>query len=50
MLGVAIAYLVLRTKLVGREWLDWMATAALAIPGVVLGIGYLQDLLRRDPA
>jgi iron(III) transport system permease protein len=41
-LGVAIAYLVLRTKLVGREWLDWMASAALAIPGVVLGIGYLR--------
>lgn len=41
-LGVAIAYLVLRTKLVGREWLDWTASAALAIPGVVLGIGYLR--------
>ncbi|CAN7667843.1 iron ABC transporter permease [Bosea sp. LjRoot90] len=41
-LGVAIAYLVLRTKLIGREWLDWMASAALAIPGVVLGIGYLR--------
>ena len=41
-LGVAIAYLVLRTRLIGREWLDWMATAALAIPGVVLGIGYLR--------
>lgn len=41
-LGVAIAYLVLRTKLIGREWLDWGATAALAIPGVVLGIGYLR--------
>ena len=27
-LGVAIAYLVLRTRLVGREWLDWAATAA----------------------
>ena len=37
-LGVAIAYLVLRTKLVGRQWLDWMASAALAIPG----IGYLR--------
>jgi iron(III) transport system permease protein len=42
MLGVAIAYLVLRTKLIGREWLDWAASAALAIPGVVLGIGYLR--------
>jgi iron(III) transport system permease protein len=41
-LGVAIAYLVLRTRMIGREWLDWMATAALAIPGVVLGIGYLR--------
>ena len=41
-LGVAIAYLVLRTRLVGREWLDWAATAALAVPGVVLGIGYLR--------
>jgi iron(III) transport system permease protein len=41
-LGTAIAYLVLRTRLVGREWLDWTAMAALAIPGVVLGIGYLR--------
>lgn len=42
-LGVAIAYLVLRTKLVGRQWLDWAAMAALAIPGLVLGIGYLRS-------
>ena len=41
-LGTAIAYLVLRTKLVAREWLDWTAMAALAIPGLVLGIGYLR--------
>lgn len=41
-IGGAIAYLVLRTKVVGRRWLDWAATAALAIPGVVLGIGYLR--------
>lgn len=41
-LGVAIAYLVLRTKLIGRHWLDWLATASLAVPGVVLGIGYLR--------
>ena len=40
--GSAIAYLVLRTKLIGRRWLDWAATSALAIPGVVLGIGYLR--------
>lgn len=41
-LGTAIAYLVLRTKLVGRRFLDYGAMAALAVPGVVLGIGYLR--------
>lgn len=41
-LGVAIAYLVLRTRLPGRHWLDWTASAALAVPGVVIGIGYLR--------
>ena len=40
--GTAIAWLVLRTKLPFRHWLDWSATAALAIPGVVIGIGYLR--------
>ena len=41
-LGTAIAYLVLRTKLIGRDALDWAASAALAVPGIVLGIGYLR--------
>ena len=41
-LGTAIAYLILRTKLPAREWLDWGASAALAIPGLVLAIGYLR--------
>jgi iron(III) transport system permease protein len=43
LIGVAIAYVVLRTKLAGRKWLDYIATASLAIPGVVLGIGYLRS-------
>ena len=42
MLGTAIAYLVLRTKLPGRQLLDHMVTVALAMPGLVLGIGYLR--------
>ena len=42
MLGTAIAYIILRTRLPGREMLDWSASAALAIPGVVLAIGYLR--------
>ena len=41
-IGGTIAYLVLRTKLIGRQWLDWAASAALAIPGVVIGIGFLR--------
>ena len=41
-LGTAIAYLILRTRLPGRRILDFTATAALAVPGVVLAIGYLR--------
>lgn len=44
-LGTAIAYIVWRTGMVGRKWLDFVATAALAVPGVVLGIGYLRMFL-----
>ncbi len=41
-LGVAIAWLVLRTKLPGRKLLDLAAMSALAVPGLVLGIGILR--------
>lgn len=41
-LGTAIAYLILRTEVPGRQALDFMASAALAIPGIVLAIGYLR--------
>ena len=41
-LGTAIAYIILRTRLPGRQVLDWIASAPLAIPGVVLAIGYLR--------
>jgi iron(III) transport system permease protein len=41
-IGTAIAYLVFRTGIKGRKVLDYMATAALAVPGVVLGIGFLR--------
>ena len=40
--GTAIAYVVWRTRLIGRQWLDYAAMGAVAIPGVVLGIGYLR--------
>jgi len=40
--GTAIAYLSQRTKAIGRRTLDYIAMAPLAVPGVVLGIGYLR--------
>jgi iron(III) transport system permease protein len=41
-IGVAIAYLIVRTKIPGRQWLDFVASAAIAVPGIVLAIGYLR--------
>jgi iron(III) transport system permease protein len=40
-LGIAIAYVVVRTKLPGREVLDATAMLPLAVPGIVLAFGYL---------
>jgi iron(III) transport system permease protein len=41
-LGAAIAYLLVRGRIRGRSWLDAIATLPLAIPGVVLAVGYLR--------
>jgi len=41
-IGTTIAYLILRTRLPGRQWLDFVASAAIAVPGIVLAIGYLR--------
>jgi iron(III) transport system permease protein len=41
-IGTAIAYLILRTQIPMRQWLDFVATAAIAVPGVVLAIGFLR--------
>jgi iron(III) transport system permease protein len=41
-LGAAIAYVILRTRLPARRTLDYVATASLAVPGLVLGIGILR--------
>lgn len=40
-LGIAIAYVVVRTKLAGRQVLDFLAMLPLAVPGLVLAFGYL---------
>ena len=41
-LGASIAFLLLRTSVPGRNCLDGIATMPLAIPGVVLAVGYLR--------
>jgi len=40
-LGLAIAYVIVRTKLPGRHVLDALAMLPLAVPGLVLAFGYL---------
>ena len=41
-LGALIAFLLLRSRVRGRNVLDAIATMPLAIPGVVLAVGYLR--------
>lgn len=40
-LGIGVAYVVVRTRLPGRQLLDAMAMMPLAVPGLVLAFGYL---------
>ncbi len=40
-LGLAIAYVVVRSKVAGRQALDFLAMLPLAVPGLVLAFGYL---------
>lgn len=39
-LGILVAYLLMRVKFVGQSILEFIALLSLAVPGVVLGIGY----------
>ncbi len=40
-LGVAIAHVIVRSKIAGRQILDFLAMLPLAVPGIVLAFGYL---------
>jgi len=40
-LGLAIAYVIVRTKFAARHLLDFLAMLPLAVPGIVLAFGYL---------
>lgn len=37
----AVSYIVQKTRLPGRRWLDYLAVLPIAIPGLVMGLGYL---------
>lgn len=38
--GILVAYLLVRARFIGRGFLEFVAILSLAVPGVVLGIGY----------
>lgn len=40
-LGIALAYVIVRSKIRGRQILDFLAMMPLAVPGLVLAFGYL---------
>ncbi|MBL9115954.1 MAG: iron ABC transporter permease [Verrucomicrobiaceae bacterium] len=40
-IGIGIAYIVVRTRLPGRQFLDAMSMMPLAVPGLVMAFGYL---------
>jgi len=48
-LGVGIAYLIVRTRLPGRAILDAVAMLPLAVPGLVLAFGYLSMTREGEP-
>ena len=45
-LGVAIAYVIVRSKIAGRKLLDLVSILPLAVPGLILAFGYL--VMARD--
>ncbi len=49
LLGVAIAYVVVRTTMPGRQLLDAVAMLPLAVPGLVLAFGYLAITQETEP-
>lgn len=48
-LGVGVAYVVVRTNIRGRQILDAMAMLPLAVPGLVLAFGYLAMTREGQP-
>lgn len=47
LLGIGIAYLTVRKKFVGRRFMELISMLSFAIPGTVLGIGYVASFNQR---
>jgi len=45
-LGLAIAFVLARTQIPGKDLMDGLVTMILAVPGIVVGIGYLRGFHR----
>jgi len=48
-LGIGVAYVVVRTRIRGRQILDAMAMLPLAVPGIVMAFGYLAMTREGQP-
>ena len=40
-LGMIIAYLIVRKRFLGRSFIDFTSVVGIAVPGTVIGIGYI---------
>ena len=40
-LGMVIAFLIVRKQFIGKQWIDFASMLGIAVPGTVLGIGYI---------
>lgn len=48
LLGIAVAYLLARVRPPGEDFLDGLITMILAVPGIVVGVGYLRGFHRLE--
>jgi iron(III) transport system permease protein len=46
LIGIVIAYLVVRKSFAGKETLDFVSNLGAAVPGTILGIGYIIAFIR----
>src|SRR6056297_889201 len=48
LLGMFLAFLIIRTKFIGRSFLEFVSMLTFAVPGTVVGIGYILAFNQRS--